>query len=81
VLAQRVQRGGRLSVLPLPSGCAPQASALPEAVRVLASLLSTGHRVHISCLRGVTCSPLVVPGVRHSRTQGPSLSVHRCRPT
>jgi len=29
---------------------------------VLASLLSTGHRVHISCLRVVTCSPLVVLG-------------------
>lgn len=56
-----------LALFPFPLSRGPllgpvQAEVLPEAVRVLASLLSTGHRVHISCLRGLTCGPLVVLG-------------------
>ncbi|CAI5948092.1 unnamed protein product [Closterium sp. NIES-65] len=37
-------------------------AGMVEAVRLLASLLVTGHRVHVACATGKNCSPLVVLG-------------------
>ncbi|CAI5506375.1 unnamed protein product [Closterium sp. Naga37s-1] len=39
-----------------------QVAGMVEAVRLLASLLVTGHRVHVACATGKNCSPLVVLG-------------------
>ncbi|CAI7911991.1 unnamed protein product [Closterium sp. NIES-54] len=39
-----------------------QVAGMVEAVRLLASLLVTGHRVHMACATGKNCSPLVVLG-------------------